>query len=305
MAGRNVRFGVSLSPNTAELETTLELAGLADGEGLDFLAVPDHPYLGTQVDTFSLIGMLLARTARVRIFPDVANLALRGPAIIAKAAATLDLLSGGRFELGLGAGGPAPAVEAMGAPRRSPAQSLDALGEGIEILRAMWRPGPTVRVSGNHYAVHAAKAGPPPAHEIGIWLGSVGPRAIAMVGRYGDGWAAPIPAYLPYERWRESQDLIDKAAVDAGRAPGEITRIAQLVGRVTTTPATPARQRLLHGSDPIRASAEQWAQTIVYLAEVVGFDTFIFWPEQAEPRQLLRWTQDVIPAVHHLLQGAE
>jgi len=74
--------------------------------------------------TWTLLSMVAATTSRVGLFPDVANLPLRPPAVLAKAAASLDVLSGGRFELGLGAGGFWDAIEAFGGPRRSPASRM-------------------------------------------------------------------------------------------------------------------------------------------------------------------------------------
>ena len=102
--GRTLQFGVFATPTVELLDNTFELAALADETGLDFIGVQDHPYQAKFLDSFSLMGTLLARTERVRVFPDVACLPLRPPSVMAKAAASLDVLSGGRFELALGAG---------------------------------------------------------------------------------------------------------------------------------------------------------------------------------------------------------
>src|SRR5918992_4374635 len=118
--GRELEFGVNIDPGAAHLDTARELARQADATGLDLLAVQDHPYQYRFLDTWMLMATLLASTERVRVFPDVASLPLRGPAMIAKQAASLDVLSGGRFELGLGAGGFWDATAAMGGPRREP-----------------------------------------------------------------------------------------------------------------------------------------------------------------------------------------
>ncbi|MFF5207648.1 LLM class flavin-dependent oxidoreductase [Streptosporangium sp. NPDC000396] len=289
------RFGLQLNPTAADLRSIRELTRLADTEGLDLLGVQDHPYAPQLADTFTLIGTLLADTTQIRIFPDVASLPLRGPALIAKAAATLDLLSGGRFELGLGAGGFQQAIAAMGGPTHTPATAQAALEEGIEIMRAMWQSGHTVRVTGEHYTVDGIHSGPAPAHPIGIWLGSVGPRGHAQTGRIADGWAAPIPSYLPYEKWDTAQRTISQAALDAGRDPADITRLAQIVGHITDTPA---RSLPKEGSDPIRATPAQWAE---FIAGLEGFDAAIYWPEQADSTQLLRWTREVVPAARALI----
>ncbi|MEU8803484.1 LLM class flavin-dependent oxidoreductase [Spirillospora sp. NPDC048819] len=291
------RFGIQLNPSAAGLGDVRALARLADADGLDLLGVQDHPYAADLADTVALMAAVLAETERLRVFPDVASLPLRGPAVLAKQAATLDLLSGGRFELALGAGAFWPAITAMGGPHRTAGQALRALEEAIEIIRAMWRPGETVKVTGEHYTVKGVHAGPAPAHPVGIWIGSVGPRAHALTGRLGDGWAAPIPHYLPYEKWRESQDVITRAAEDAGRDPSAITRIAQLVGDITAAPGTVR----LQGEEPVRTDAAGWARVLAGLATDTGFDTFVYWPETADETQLLRWTREVVPATRALL----
>jgi alkanesulfonate monooxygenase SsuD/methylene tetrahydromethanopterin reductase-like flavin-dependent oxidoreductase (luciferase family) len=94
---------------------------------LDVIGVQDHPYQRRYVDTWVLLSMIAAITSRVRVFLDVANLPLRPPAVMAKAAAGIDVLSGGRFEHALGAGSFWDAVEAYGGPRRTPPEALAAL----------------------------------------------------------------------------------------------------------------------------------------------------------------------------------
>src|SRR5919108_5452830 len=118
-ATATLNFGYFLIPDAADPEGVLGTAQLVDRLGYDLLAVQDHPYQPRHFDTMSLLAAILARTASVRVFADVANLPLRPPAVLAKAAATLDLLSGGRFELGIGSGGFWDAIEAMGGPRRT------------------------------------------------------------------------------------------------------------------------------------------------------------------------------------------
>ena len=99
-----VEFGVFVVPDASGREAVVDQVVRADRAGLDFVGIQDHPYQRRFLETFSLLAFLAARTSRIRLFPDVANLPLRRPAVLAKAAATIDLLSGGRFELGLGAG---------------------------------------------------------------------------------------------------------------------------------------------------------------------------------------------------------
>ncbi len=181
--GRPLAFGVSIVPASADLEVSRALARRGDELGLDLIGIQDHPYQWRFLDTWSLIADLLARTERIRLFPDVANLPLRGPAMIAKQAASLDALSGGRFELGLGAGAFWEAITAMGGPVRSGRQALQALEEAIGIIRAFWSGERTITLAGEHYSVRGLHPGPQPAHPMEISLGVGKPQALALTGR--------------------------------------------------------------------------------------------------------------------------
>ena len=276
----------------------LVLALEAESAGLDFVGIMDHPYQPRYVDTMSLIALLIARTERLRFFPDVANLPLRPAAILAKAAATLDLMSGGRFELGIGAGGYWKAITTLGIPQRTPREAVDALEEAIHVIRAMWSGERDVHLgSAQHYALHGANTGPVPSHTIGIWVGAQSPRTLALTGRLADGWAAPIPSYLPYERWGNAQDAIDSAASAAGRDARSITRLAQVVGTITDRDDGRGEPG---GSAPIRASTKQWATVVARLVCELRFDTVIFWPEQATLEQVRLFGRDVAPRAREL-----
>src|SRR5919109_4986258 len=153
---RALMFGIAVTPYADAYRQLVEQVLAAERAGLDLVGIQDHPYQRRFLDTFALIADLLARTSRLRFFPDVANLPMRGPTMIAKAAASLDVLSDGRFELGLGAGGFWDAVAGMGGPRRSGREAADALEEAIPIIRGALDVGPEKRVvrgSGPHYPV--------------------------------------------------------------------------------------------------------------------------------------------------------
>src|SRR5699024_4655079 len=209
--GRKVQFGVFPTPRADSVQRLFEVGEPADGAGLDLMGVQDHPYQRRFLDTWSLMPMLLARTERVRVFPDVANLPLRRPALLAKAAASLDVLSGGRFELGLGAGSFWEAVAAMGGPNRTPREAADALLEAIEVIRAMWSGQRSVRFAGEHYQLSGVRPGPAPAHPIGVWLGVLGPRLLRELGRVADGWV-PSSSYAPPEQLADKHARIDRGA---------------------------------------------------------------------------------------------
>jgi alkanesulfonate monooxygenase SsuD/methylene tetrahydromethanopterin reductase-like flavin-dependent oxidoreductase (luciferase family) len=113
-----VRFGVFVTPEATE--RPLQNATLADALGFDLVGIQDHPYQRRFFDTWTLLTAIAMRTERITVFPDVANLPLRPPSMLAKAAATLDILSGGRLELGLGAGGFWDGIRAYDGQVRTP-----------------------------------------------------------------------------------------------------------------------------------------------------------------------------------------
>jgi alkanesulfonate monooxygenase SsuD/methylene tetrahydromethanopterin reductase-like flavin-dependent oxidoreductase (luciferase family) len=187
--GHELRFGVFIPPAADQASAVLELAQLADAVGLDLVTFQDHPYQARFLDTWTLLSVVAAQTSNVRVAPNVANLPLRTPVVLARSVASLDLISGGRVELGLGAGTFWDAIAAVGGPRRTPRESVDALAEAIDVIRAVWSPdGDKIDHEGEHYRVTGAKPGPPPAHDVEIWLGAYKPRMLALTGAKADGW---------------------------------------------------------------------------------------------------------------------
>jgi alkanesulfonate monooxygenase SsuD/methylene tetrahydromethanopterin reductase-like flavin-dependent oxidoreductase (luciferase family) len=223
------KLGVFVVPDASDPQLTLDQIVAADRAGLDLVGVQDHPYQRRFFDTWTLLSYVAARTERITLLPDVINLPLRQPAVLAKAAASLDVLSGGRVELGLGAGAFWEGVEAMGGPRRTPGESVEALEEAMRIMRSFLDMEQSVRFEGRHYRAAGAKPGPPPPHRIGLWVGAYGPRMLRLTGRLGDGWLPSVGgAYLPEDQVPERQRVIDEAARRGGRDPSEIVRAANL-----------------------------------------------------------------------------
>jgi alkanesulfonate monooxygenase SsuD/methylene tetrahydromethanopterin reductase-like flavin-dependent oxidoreductase (luciferase family) len=223
----DLRFGVFITPSSSQPETVVELAVLADQVGLDLVTFQDHPYQPKLLDAWTLLSYVAARTTRIRLSPNVLNLPLRPPAVMARAVAALDLLSGGRAELGIGAGGFWEAIEAMGGRRLTPGQGVDALEEAIDVMRALWEDGGRVSYEGRYYALKRAARGPQPLHAPGIWIGAYKPRMLALTGRKGDGWLPSLP-YLQSGDLAAGNAAIDEAAVAAGRDPSAIRRMLNL-----------------------------------------------------------------------------
>jgi alkanesulfonate monooxygenase SsuD/methylene tetrahydromethanopterin reductase-like flavin-dependent oxidoreductase (luciferase family) len=288
--GHDLQFGFFLDPAIGHPERTLEIATILDDLGFDLIGIQDHPYQARHFDAMALIGVILGQTKRIRVFPDVANLPLRPPAMLAKQAATLDQLSGGRFELGLGAGAFWDAIRAMGGPVRGPGEALASLREAIAIIRAYWNGSP-IRHQGEHYQVVGARPGPQPAHEIGLWLGVLGPRALRLTGELADGWI-PSMSYVAPGRAIESNAIIDEAARAAGRDPAAIRRIYNIGGDVSPVVES--------GPGPedtqIVGPVAHWVETLTHLAVDVGFSSFVLWGVPTAPRLRL-FIEEIAPAV--------
>ena len=227
--GRAVEFGYFLEPDAADPHSIVGAARAADRHGLDLIGIQDHPYQPRFLDTWTLLSFLGAATDRIRLFPDVASLPLRPPAVLAKAAASLDLLTGGRVELGLGAGAFWQPIVAMGGPHRTKLESVDALDEAIDVVRLWWSDERSVRYAGSYYTLSGSHPGPRPAHQIGIWLGAYRQRMLDLVGSKADGWL-PSLANLPPDQLADAHYRIDAAAARAGRDPSAITRVYNLWG---------------------------------------------------------------------------
>jgi alkanesulfonate monooxygenase SsuD/methylene tetrahydromethanopterin reductase-like flavin-dependent oxidoreductase (luciferase family) len=280
-----LEFGISITPNWLERQEVLRLAQVADEAGLDLIGIQDHPYQWRFFDTWTLIAYLAGRTSRIRFFPDVANLPLRPPAVLAKAAASLDVLTGGRVELGLGAGAFWDAIAAMGGPRRTPGQAVEATEEAIDVIRLLWSGERGVRYDGRHYQLSGVHTGPKPAHDIGIWLGAGGPRMLDLIGRKADGWV-PSAGWAPPESLPARLRRIEDAAAGAGRDPGSIRRVYNLSGAIGPTTG-----------DRFVGPASLWVNELGRLVEA-GMNAFIFWPGGEHPvGQAEAFAAQVAPAV--------
>ncbi|WP_141578479.1 LLM class flavin-dependent oxidoreductase [Actinomadura sp. WMMA1423] len=278
---RPLRFGLSLAPDSAA--PLVRTAQEADRYGLDLLGVRDEPYRRDTADALTLMAAVLAATSRIRALPAVACLPLRSPAALAKAIATMDRLSGGRAELGLGTGMSARGIEAYGGPRLDGRASRRALEEAVQLIRLHWSDQNGLRFAGEHYRFAAAQAGPAPAHQIGIWLGVTGPRGLDLAGRVADGWIAPS-SLVPPKRLAEGQRRLDDAAARVGRRPAEIRRLYVLEGVVDGRES----RGFLHG--PPR----QWIYELTELAVGHGVDSFLY---GGSLEQLPVFALEIVPAV--------
>ena len=288
--GRNLEFGVSVEPLADPPDWAARLARAADRAGLDLVGIQDHPYQRRFLDTWTLISTLVPVTERVRFFPDVANLPLRPPAMLAKSAASLDVISGGRIEMGLGAGAFWDAVVAMDGPRRSPGEAVRSVEEAIKVMRLVWSDERSLRFDGEFYSLNGMRPGPHPVHDIGIWVGAYGPRMLNLIGRLADGWV-PSYGYSQPERLPEMQRRIDEGAREAGRETKEIRRAYNVSGSIGAA-----------GDGPLDGPPSKWVETLTGFALQHGMDTFIYWPPEDHERQTEVFANEVVPAVREAVR---
>ena len=274
--GHDIEFGTFITPLNSPPEQPVLLARHAEELGYEFATFQDHPYQPRFHDTWTLMSWVAAQTSRIRLLGNVHNLPLRPPAVLARSVASLDLLSGGRVELGIGAGGFWDAFEAMGGRRLAPGEAVEALSEAIDVIRGIWDADNPERLvaGGEFHRVDGAKRGPRPAHDIGIHIGAYKPRMLRLVGEKGDGW---LPS-LGYAQPRDLVDgsaRIDAAAQAAGREPGAIRRLLN-VGQ-------------------LEGSAAEQAELLAGLTRDAGTSVFIVPGD--DPNAVSRFAAEVAPAV--------
>lgn len=335
MTARKALLSVGIYPEAHDPQQAFRLAAIADANKLDFISMVDHPYRPHFLDPWTTFTLLAAKTQHVRIIPNVMCLPLRPPAVLAKAAATLDILTHGRFELALGSGGYWDPIVSYGASRLTPGQAFEALEEAIEIVRLLWgqkqpeqvaesisvgvegtdRPhqaqasadatalgqqhtgATTVSFSGKYYQLQDAQPGPAPAHPMGIWIGSLGPRMSRLIGRAADGWIVSNIFKTPQDII-EGHKIIDESALKAGRNPAAITRWFNLWGAIQTPGTTITGQR----PGALVGPVSEWVERIVDYHHELRMDAFDFWNvTEDRERQIRLFAEEVVPAVRAAL----
>lgn len=289
--GQELRFGSFVTPTNANPMHSVDLAVASEESGLDLVTFQDHPYQPSFLDTWTLLSFAAARTEHIKLSGNVLNLPLRPPAVLARATASLDLLSGGRFELGLGAGAFWDAMVGMGLPRLTPGESVAALEEGIDVIRALWDTDATGRLTyqGTHYQLEGAKRGPAPAHKVEIWLGALKPRMLRLIGRKADGWLPSLGYLGSHTELADLNKVIDDAAIKAGRDPKDIRRMTNINAK-------------LMGQDSINfleGTPTKWADDLALLTREYGMSTFILASDSADMIEL--YGQEIAPRVREIV----
>jgi alkanesulfonate monooxygenase SsuD/methylene tetrahydromethanopterin reductase-like flavin-dependent oxidoreductase (luciferase family) len=286
-----IRIGVGVPASAAPGDDPVALAVLAERLGYDFVSTSDHP-AGTAptFETWTMLTWIAASTSRIGIATRVLGVPYRSPAMVAKMAETLSRLSNGRLVLGLGGGYSDEEFHAFGLPVPTPAAKVTGLGEAIEVMRGLWRE-PAFTMAGTIHRTNAADLEPKPSQPIPIWLGTFGPKALALTGRLADGWI-PSLGFADETQLVGMRARVLASAEDAGRDPAAITCALNVEVALDTD---------TDDSSVIAGSPAQVLDRFHTLADL-GFTTFNIMTsgdQTAQADQVTRFAAEVLPALHN------
>jgi alkanesulfonate monooxygenase SsuD/methylene tetrahydromethanopterin reductase-like flavin-dependent oxidoreductase (luciferase family) len=296
-------FGINIDPGIADPSDAFRRASIADREEIDLALIQDHPYIDRFFDTWTLLAMIAARTERVHVGTNVSPIALRPPTMIAKAAASLDVLSGGRLELGIGTGGFVQGIASFGGQLPDMPDIVPSFDEAVRIIRGLWQSEGGFRFEGEYHSLKGTRFGPTPAHPIRIWIGATKPRMLRLTGRLADG-VSVSNTYVSESDLAEVHRQIDRGAAQAGRQPEEIRRLYNLMG-IIDLPGSPNAAEALRPNTPL-LDIDGWVDYLVHLYRDLRMDTFVFWPlGERQIEQIEVFAREVVPAARRELGKAE
>ena len=301
-----VSLGAHIGQQNLEMDEMRALWRRLDGAGLDWLSAWDHLYeappAGGTLPHFEAVATLAAmacETTRARIGCLVFYVGYRNPGLLAKAATTLDHLSHGRFELGLGAGWHEWEAAAFGYDFPSLGRRFDMLEEAVPLIRSLLTQERTTH-DGEWFRAQDASCLPPPVQErLPLWIGGIGERrTLGLAAREADGWNA---AYIPPAEFARLSGILDQRCEKLGRDPASIRRTVNLVFLLGSSEADlkanwgELAERVMGGA--LLGGAEQaTAKVLEYVeagADGVNVALRAPWP----PDALDAYVEEVVPAV--------
>ena len=277
--GREVRFGLDVAQHQLEWPRLLQRVRFAEELGFDGAWIFDHfkPLYGDPngpcLEGWTLLAGLAAETSRIRLGTLVTGITYRHPAVLATEAVTVDQISGGRLELGLGAAWNEPEHREFGIQFPGIKERTERLEEGIEVMR-MLMTRDRASFTGRHYRLDQATYRPRPVQRPHppIWIGASGEQLmLPIVARQADAWHA----FGSFDGLARKTRLLDQYAEKAGRDPKRILRSSSL--------------SISEGVDQARRKAERLAEA--------GFGYLVVsWPADGE-RRVEEFLRAVVPAV--------
>ena len=299
-------FGLKTSPMHMSYQAILRAWQQADEvPEIEHAWLWDHmlplsgPKDGPCYEGWTLLSALAAQTRRLRLGLLVTNNQIRQPAVLGKIGCTLDVISGGRLVLGLGAGGTMPAGTqltpdqhpgiaeylAYGLPVTTPAEGLGRLAETIKIVRRMFAED-VFDFDGRYYTLKAVRNAPKPVQPGGppVLVGGTGTRMLRLVAENADIWNIPGPPHGSIEFITERNQMLDQHCASIGRDPRDLVRSVQLI---------------LQGDDP--AAARETVAAVI----AAGFSHIVLAVRPPSPDNVARWlaTEVITPVREGLPVG--
>ena len=231
-----MRYAIKTAPQLTTFEAMLEVWQAADGIDLfesawnfdHFEPIIDKPRDGDCLEGWTSLAALAQATTRIRVGCMVTGMPYRHPSVLANMAATVDVISGGRLELGLGAGWNQAEADALGIELPGLKERFDRFDEGLEVITRLLGDE-VANFSGEHYRLTDAHCSPKPVQRPHppIWIGGDGPkRTLRAVARHADYWNTP---FASPESFANSLGVLRGHCADIGRDPSEITVTAQVI----------------------------------------------------------------------------
>ena len=309
----SISLGVHIGQQNLDMGELRALWRHLEDAGVDWISVWDHfyeaPYQGAtqpHFEALATLGALAAQTERVRIGCLVFYVGYRNPALLAKAATTLDHLSNGRFELGVGAGWHIWEASAYGYPFPDIGTRLDMLDEAAQVLRRLLDEERTT-FSGRHFQVDDATCWPKPVQDhLPLWIGGRGERrTLDIAARHADGWNA---AYVSAEEFHRLSQVLDHWCEEDGRDPAEIRRAANVAFYMSMDELGLARQREKFRQDwgagaarteggALICTPSEGLDRVMALVDAGADEVNIALRAPWDENALSAWLEEVMPAV--------
>ena len=288
-----MRFIANIDPK-ADARHAIEQAQFVDGLGYDGILMQDHAYLDRFSETTTLLAAIGAVTEHVTIGGNVLTSPFRLPAILAKEIATLDAITGGRAELGLGVGANADGIASWGGPRFADRSEMyRSYRDAMHIIRGLWESnGEPFSYEGDVQSVSGVEFGPVPSRRIPIMTGAMGPQSLKLTAKLGDGISVSS-SYVPYERLTWFREQLDEGAKAFDRDPSELFINYNVMGFIHDggSRARPKNEGVFWGD------LAWWTERLNTIKEM-GVTQFTYWPVHGDFNdQLRRFIEDVAPTV--------
>jgi F420-dependent oxidoreductase-like protein len=307
-----LRFGIHSGQQHTDFPGYVELWRRAEDLGFDWASVFDH-FLPIRSDPegrcfegLTLLSAMAALTSRLRIGIIVLGVTYRHPAVVANMAATIDHVSGGRLELGLGAAWYELEHDQYGIPFPPIGRRMDMLDEACRVVRSLWTEQRTT-FEGEHYRLRDALCEPKPLQpHLPLWIGGSGERrTLRIVAEHADGWNTLL---MPEEEYRHKLEVLDRHCADVGRDPAEIRK--QLVAALLLADdEEEAEERLRERADRVgeeverlrndlfAGTPEQCVEKLAPYAELGVRDFLLMSRPPGDPQTMELLAREVAPAL--------